>query len=141
MAHNLDWVISVDDHIIEPADVWTDRMPARFRDEAPRLISKNGNEAWLFGGKRRSVFGLTAAAGKASEEFSIDPIPYAEMRESCYNSTARIRDMDRKGIPWRRYHEINFVNINYKPFDASVWPVQPSGLEGPVTIRPLKVVK
>ncbi|MEI6949242.1 glycosyl hydrolase [Paraflavisolibacter sp. H34] len=53
----------------------------------------------------------------------------------------RIRDMDRKGIPWRRYHEINFVNINYKPFDASVWPVQPSGLEGPVTLRPLKVVR
>lgn len=98
MAHNLNWVISVDDHIIEPADVWTHRMPAKFKDDAPRLISKNGNEAWLFGGKRRSVFGLTAAAGKASEEFSIDPIPYAEMRESCYNSIARIKDMDQDGI-------------------------------------------
>ncbi|RYE50074.1 MAG: amidohydrolase, partial [Rhizobiaceae bacterium] len=85
MAHNLDWVISVDDHIIEPTDVWTNRMPARFKDEAPRLVSKNGNEAWLFGGKRRSVFGLTAAAGKGTDELSIDPIPYAEMAESCYN--------------------------------------------------------
>ncbi len=96
-SKNLDWVISVDDHIIEPADVWTDRMPAKFKDDAPRLISKNGNEAWLFGGKRRSVFGLTAAAGKDSEEFSIDPIPYSEMRESCYNSVARLKDMDRDG--------------------------------------------
>jgi hypothetical protein len=50
----------------------------------------------------------------------------------------RIRDMDRKGIEWRKYHEINFVNINYKPFDASGWQPQPSGLLGPVTITPLK---
>lgn len=49
----------------------------------------------------------------------------------------RIRDMDRKGIPWRNYHEINFVNVNYKNFDASGWKVQPSGLTGPVRIIPL----
>ena len=48
----------------------------------------------------------------------------------------RIRDMDKKGIEWRRYHEINFVNIDYKPFDASVWAPTPSGLLGPVTITP-----
>lgn len=46
----------------------------------------------------------------------------------------RIRDMDQKGIKWRNYHEINFVNINYKPFDASGWAPMPSGLLGPVLI-------
>jgi hypothetical protein len=50
----------------------------------------------------------------------------------------RIRDMDRKGEVWRNYHEINFVNINYKNFDASNWKVQPSGLAGEVTLIPLK---
>ena len=50
----------------------------------------------------------------------------------------RIRDMDKKGIVWRNYHEINFVNINYKDFDASGWKVAASGLEGPVTIMPCK---
>ncbi|WP_202915900.1 glycosyl hydrolase [Pontibacter pamirensis] len=48
----------------------------------------------------------------------------------------RIRDMDQKKIEWRKYHEINFVNIDYKPFDASVWKPMPSGLLGPVTITP-----
>lgn len=48
----------------------------------------------------------------------------------------RIRDMDIKKIPWRNYHEINFVNINYKDFDAANWSVMPSGLIGPVTITP-----
>ncbi|KQM77197.1 glycoside hydrolase [Pedobacter sp. Leaf216] len=46
----------------------------------------------------------------------------------------RIRDIDIKKIQWRNYHEINFVNINYKDFDASKWEVMPSGLIGPVTI-------
>lgn len=46
----------------------------------------------------------------------------------------RIRDMDKKGIVWRNYHEINFVNIDYKPFDASGWKPVPSGLLGPVVL-------
>lgn len=50
----------------------------------------------------------------------------------------RIRDMDKKGIVWRKYNEINFVNINYLEFDASGWKVQPSGLGGPVEIIPFK---
>ncbi|MDO9374301.1 MAG: glycoside hydrolase, partial [Ferruginibacter sp.] len=50
----------------------------------------------------------------------------------------RIRYMDRHKMEWRKYHEINFVNINYKNFNAAEWSVQPSGLEGPVTILPLK---
>lgn len=51
----------------------------------------------------------------------------------------RIRYMDRNGITWRNYHEINFVNINYKNFDASGWKVQPSGMEGPVQLIPVSI--
>jgi hypothetical protein len=46
----------------------------------------------------------------------------------------RISYMDRNHISWRNYHEINFVNINYKDFNAASWKPQPSGLLGPVTI-------
>ena len=46
----------------------------------------------------------------------------------------RIADLDRKKVPWKRFHEINFVNIDYKPFDASAWPPMDSGLLGPVRI-------
>lgn len=48
----------------------------------------------------------------------------------------RIRYMDQQKIQWRNYHEINFVNINYKSFDAAGWSVMPSGLIGPVNILP-----
>ncbi len=50
----------------------------------------------------------------------------------------RIADADRRGVEWKAFHEINFVNIDYKPFDASGWKPLPSGLLGPVRLIPLK---
>ncbi|MBK8503548.1 MAG: hypothetical protein IPL46_15850 [Saprospiraceae bacterium] len=47
----------------------------------------------------------------------------------------RIRYMDQQGLVWRKFHEINFVNIDYKPFDASGWQPMTSGLIGPVVVR------
>jgi len=52
-------------------------------------------------------------------------------------ATNRIRDLDRRKVEWKKFHEINFVNIFYKPFDAADWPLQPSGLLGPVQLIPL----
>ena len=49
----------------------------------------------------------------------------------------RIADLDRRKVNWKAFHEINFVNIDYKPFDASNWPALPSGLLGPVKLIPL----
>jgi hypothetical protein len=46
----------------------------------------------------------------------------------------RIADLDRRKIPWKQFHEINFVNIDYKNFDASSWPALESGLIGPVRL-------
>ncbi len=50
-------------------------------------------------------------------------------------SANRIADMDRRQVPWRIFHDINFVNINYEKFDASVWPLMDSGLIGPVVLK------
>jgi len=47
----------------------------------------------------------------------------------------RIRAMDRKGVEWKNFEEINMVGIDYKPLDASGWPVLPSGLFGPVKME------
>lgn len=46
----------------------------------------------------------------------------------------RVKDLDQRKVQWRNYHEINFVNIDYKNFDASGWTLQESGLVGPVKI-------
>ncbi len=58
--------------------------------------------------------------------------------EVCNLMANRIKNMDTNKELWRNYNEINFVNVNYKPFDASNWKVQPSGLDGSVILQPLK---
>lgn len=57
-----------------------------------------------------------------------------EVTNLCAN---RIRDMDRRGVPWKRFGDINMVNVHYRPLDAAPWPVRPSGLLGPVALIPL----
>lgn len=49
----------------------------------------------------------------------------------------RIRDMDINGNEWRKFYDINFVNIEYEPFDASGWEIRDAGLLGPVTLTSL----
>lgn len=61
--------------------------------------------------------------------------------EVCNLMANRIRYMDQNKIQWRNYHEINFVNIDYKAFDASHWKVQPSGLDGQIQLMPLHYSK
>ena len=52
-------------------------------------------------------------------------------------SANRIRDLDRRGVKWKNFHDINIVGLDYKPFDASNWPLADSGLLGPVTLTPV----
>ena len=52
-------------------------------------------------------------------------------------SANRIRDLDRRGVKWKSFNDINMVNLDYKPFDASGWPLADSGLLGPVTVTPV----
>jgi hypothetical protein len=57
--------------------------------------------------------------------------------EVTSTSANRIRDLDRRGVQWKNFHDINIVNLDYKPFDASDWPLADAGLLGPVTLRPV----
>jgi len=96
---NLDWLISVDDHVLEPPNVWVDRVPAKDRDRAPHMeYDDSGMDFWVYDGKKYPSSGLSAVAGKSKEEFSPEPLPYSEMRPGCYDPKARIEDMNRAGI-------------------------------------------
>lgn len=57
--------------------------------------------------------------------------------EVTSTSANRIRDLDRRGVKWQNFYDINFVNLNYKKFDASDWPLADAGLLGPVKLTPV----
>ncbi|HTX66634.1 MAG TPA: glycosyl hydrolase [Opitutaceae bacterium] len=52
----------------------------------------------------------------------------------------RIRDLDVRQVKWKYFYDINVVGRNYRPLDASQWPLFDSGLLGPVTLTPLKAL-
>jgi predicted TIM-barrel fold metal-dependent hydrolase len=95
---SLDWMISVDDHVLEPPKVWQDRVPARFREAAPRLITTGEGEFWKYEDRLVPTGGLAACAGKGPDFFTPDAITYADMLPGCYDVASRVRDMDLAGI-------------------------------------------
>ena len=70
-------LFSVDDHIVEPADVWSTRVPQRFREEAPRIVEEGDVEYWLVEGERMPTVGLNAVAGKP-ENWTFDPVRFSD---------------------------------------------------------------
>lgn len=92
---SLNWFVSVDDHLIEPARLWQERVPAKWRDRAPRIVAEGGSEHWMYEDRQIVTSGLNAVAGKNREEFSPEPITYEEMRPGCYTPAARVADMNR----------------------------------------------
>jgi hypothetical protein len=61
--------------------------------------------------------------------------------EVTSTSANRIRDLDRRGVKWQNFYDINFVNQDYKTFNAANWPLADAGLLGPVTLTEVKEVR
>ncbi len=92
-------IVSVDDHLVEPADMFEGRLPSRYADRAPRVIENDaGREMWLFEGVEIPNFGLNAVSGRPQEEYGIEPTRFDEIRPGCFDVDQRIADMDAGGI-------------------------------------------
>ncbi len=92
-------VISVDDHLIEPPDLFEGRMPQAMAERAPRIVEDpDGTQNWLYEGRRYPNIGLNAVAGRSRDSWSMDPSRFDEMRPGCYDIDARVADMDVNGI-------------------------------------------
>jgi predicted TIM-barrel fold metal-dependent hydrolase len=95
---SFNWFISVDDHLIEPARLWQERVPEGARERAPRIVRDGDSEFWVYEDRQIVTTGLNAVAGKSREEFSPEPITYDDMREGCYEPAARVADMDQGNV-------------------------------------------
>ncbi|MEB3070274.1 amidohydrolase family protein [[Mycobacterium] vasticus] len=95
--HEFD-LISVDDHIIEPAHLWVDRLPAKYREIGPHVEVEGDREYWVYEGRRGETMGLNAVAGKERTEYSQEPARFSDMIPGCYDPKERVKDMDRDGV-------------------------------------------
>ena len=111
-------IVDVDAHVVEPADVWTSRLPERYREVGPRIeylppgkpkldggayIESPGTEGspvawWHYEDHLYSVKRLIAAAGYPADEITMDGITFDDMRPGCWQASARLDDMTFNGV-------------------------------------------
>jgi predicted TIM-barrel fold metal-dependent hydrolase len=112
-------IISVDDHVVEPKDLWTSRLPAKYLDRAPRTERKKGLmkfdfdsggvatfiedpndpearwcDQWVYGDLRWPFAAAFAAIGPLCDVPATSAVSYEDMLPGCYDQVARLADMD-----------------------------------------------
>jgi predicted TIM-barrel fold metal-dependent hydrolase len=92
-------LISVDDHIIEPPDMFLNHLPDKYKLDAPRLVhNPDGSDVWTFRDIVIPNVALNAVAGRPKEEYGLEPQGLDEIRPGCFNVDERIKDMNAGGV-------------------------------------------
>jgi predicted TIM-barrel fold metal-dependent hydrolase len=92
-------LISVDDHTVEPPEMFKNHLPKKYADDAPRLVhNADGSDCWQFRDTVIPNVALNAVAGRPKEEYGLEPQGLDEIRPGCYNVDERIKDMNAGGI-------------------------------------------
>jgi len=129
-------IVSVDDHVVEPPDLWSSRLPSRYKEVGPRVelhpmagapvlvggayVEEPGTEGdpvawWFYEAQRYSVKRVIAAAGFAPEEIGMFGVTYDQMRPGCWQPKARLADMDMNHV------EASLCFPNYPRFCGQIF--------------------
>ena len=93
-------LISVDDHIIEPPDLFAHHLDARYQDRAPKLVRNDeGSDVWKFGEVVMETAALNAVAGRPKEEYGLEPQSLDEVRPGCYDPARAGQGHERRRRP------------------------------------------
>src|SRR5207302_239255 len=107
-------LMSADDHMIEPPDLWVDRVPARFRDDCPRIVEVDGRQAWRWQDELTYIPMGSCRPLPGFDEAGYPPAPgtarFDEIRPGCYDPVERIKDMDIDGV-WGQLCFPNFARF------------------------------
>ena|SRR5438105_1462589 len=92
-------IISVDDHVSEPADMFDNHLSGEDLATAPKLkTTDSGTNFWEYQGIIMPAVGLNAVSGRVPEEYGMEPTAYSQLRKGVYDVHARIDDMNADGI-------------------------------------------
>src|SRR5690349_17626855 len=101
-------LVSVDDHVVEPPDLFEGRLSGRAAERAPHVVTlDSGRQVWMFEGNPLPNVGLNAVVGRLPEEYGLDPLSFEQMRPGCFDIKERIRDMNVNGV----LGQMNFPSI------------------------------
>jgi predicted TIM-barrel fold metal-dependent hydrolase len=104
-------IISVDDHVVEPPDLWSSRLPAKYQDIGPRVVRDRARfsfeggvfsyekgvpdgewcDWWLYDELVYPFPKLSAAIG--FDELDVTPTTFDEIRPGCWKQKERLEDM------------------------------------------------
>lgn len=104
-------LVSADDHVHEPGDLWTRRVPAKFRDRVPRVERGPDGDAWVIEGRRGRTFGMEVQGGRKFEHYKQEGETYDSVRKGTWDPVERLKDMDLDGID----AEVIFPNLGIGP--------------------------
>ncbi|TDT18252.1 putative TIM-barrel fold metal-dependent hydrolase [Ilumatobacter fluminis] len=92
-------IVSADDHVLEPPDLFTSRLPSKLADAAPHVVEgADGGEYWIIDGQPNPIRDWNVASGRATSDWGGEPARYDELRRGAYDVDARVADMDLAGI-------------------------------------------
>ncbi|AXQ30729.1 amidohydrolase [Solimonas sp. K1W22B-7] len=92
-------LISVDDHISEPPDMYQKHLSGNDLKTAPQLlVNENGTTYWEYQGLKMPSVGLNAVVGRPLDEYGMEPTSFEQLRPGCYDHKARVGDMNVNGI-------------------------------------------
>ncbi len=97
-AHEL-ILISVDDHVIEPPNLFDAHLPERYKADAPRIVRRaDGADVWRFRDVEILNVALNAVAGRPKDEYGVEPTSLEQVRPGCYQVDERVKDMSAGGM-------------------------------------------
>jgi predicted TIM-barrel fold metal-dependent hydrolase len=92
-------LVSVDDHVVEPPDLFKGRLAAKYVDLAPQFITNpDGTDVWKYNGETVANVALNAVAGRPKEEYGIEPTSFTQLRKGTYDHNERVKDMSANGV-------------------------------------------
>src|SRR6266498_1332387 len=94
-------LISADDHLVEPASLWQDRLPNALRAVGPRLIDTDTGSVWLIEDQRYPLPRKNEfVTGRTAEHFGAEEHSYkqSELFPAFYDPAVRADLMRADGI-------------------------------------------
>jgi hypothetical protein len=85
-------LISVDDHIVEPPNMFKDHLAKKYLDDAPRLVhNPDGSDMWKFRDTVIPNVALNAVAGRPKEDTGSSPRVWMRSGRVATTSTSESR--------------------------------------------------